>query len=283
MRFTQTPQDQYIKVGRINTRYWTLGDGGKTIILLHGLGSCVETWKYTISALAQRHRVYAVDIVGFGRSDKPSTTYSLAYQAQFIKAFMDALNLKGTSLIGNSMGGGVALQFALLFPKQVEKLVLANSLGLGKEIALTLRLASLPFVSQLFRPSRSSTALVLKQSVYDPSVISDDWVELFYQISMLPGAQEALQMQIRANINFWGVRSEVYGWIVDQLATVSAPSLIIWGQQDRVLPVAHAQVAALGLPNARLHIFDACGHWPQVERPEEFNSLTLEFLRSQAL
>lgn len=278
MRLTQTPQDQYIKVDRSNIRYWTLGDGGTTIILLHGLGSCLETWKYTISALAQRHRVYAVDIVGSGRSDKPLTTYSLAYQAQFIKAFMDALSLKSTSLIGNSMGGGVALQFALLFPKQVEKLVLVSSAGLGKEIALTLRLASLPFTNLLFRPRRSSTALALKQAVYNPSVITDDWVELFYQLGMLPGAQEALQMQIRANINFWGVRSQVYGSIVNQLATISAPSLIIWGQQDRVLPVAHAQVAALGLPNARLHIFDACGHWPQVERSEEFNALTLEFL-----
>jgi 4,5:9,10-diseco-3-hydroxy-5,9,17-trioxoandrosta-1(10),2-diene-4-oate hydrolase len=278
MKLSQTPQDHYIQVGGINTRYWSLGDGETGIILLHGLGSCVETWKYTIGTLAQRHRVYAVDIVGCGRSDKPSTTYSLAYQAQFIKAFMDTLNLKRASLIGNSMGGGVALQFALLFPQQVEKLVLANSLGFGKEIALPLRLASLPFVGQLFRPSRSSTAVVLKQSVYNSSVINQDWVEIFYQIATLPGAQQALQSQIKANIDFWGVRSSVYGSIVAQLACISVPTLIIWGQQDRVLPVAHSQVAAECMPNACLRIFNFCGHWPQVEHPEEFNSLTLKFL-----
>lgn len=278
MMLSQTPEDQYIKIGSINMRYWTWGDGA-TLILLHGLGSCVETWKYTISPLAPHHRVYAIDLVGCGRSDKPSATYSLVDQAQFLKAFMDALGIKSTSLIGNSMGGGVALQFALLFPQQVEKLVLANSLGLGKEIALTLRLASLPVVSQLFRPSRRSTAVVLKQSVYDSAVITDDWVELFYQIATLPGAQEALQRQIKANINFWGVRSSIYGAIVAQLATISAPTLVIWGQQDRVLPVAHAQVAKR-MPNACLQIFNFCGHWPQVEQPEKFNTLTLEFLRN---
>lgn len=279
MRLTQTPQDQYIKIGSINTRYWTLGDGEATIILLHGLGSCIETWKYTIGALALRHRVYAVDIVGAGRSDKPLIAYSLFEQAEFIKAFIDALSIKGASLIGNSMGGGVALKFALLFPKQVEKLVLVNALGLGKEIALTLRLASLPFVSQI-RPSRSSTDVVLKQSVYDRSVITDDWVELFYQMSQLPGAQQALQMQIKTNINFWGVRSEVYRSIVEQLTTINAPTLIVWGQQDRVLPVAHAQIAAERIPNVRLHVLDCCRHWPQVGRPEEFNTLTLEFLQA---
>ena len=246
--------------------------------MLHGLGSCVETWKYTIGALAQEHQVYAVDMVGAGRSEKPSITYSLADQAQFIKAFMDVLNIRSTSLVGNSMGGGVALKFALLFPQQVEKLVLANAFGLGKEISLTLRLASLPFVSQI-RPSRSSTAVILKQSVYNPRLITDDWVELFYQISQLPDAQRALHMQIRTNINFWGVRSEVYRAIVEQLTTINAPTLIVWGQQDRVLPVTHAQVAA-HIPNARLHILDSCRHWPQFERPEEFNALAREFLQT---
>ena len=278
MKLSQTPQDRYIQVGGINTRYWMLGDGETTVLLLHGLGSCVETWKYTIGALAPYHRVYAVDLVGSGRSDKPPASYSLTYQAQFLKAFMDTVGIDRARLIGNSMGGGVALQFALLFPAQVEKLVLANSLGLGKEIALTLRIASLPFPSLLLRPSRPSTAIALKQCVYDSSVITDDWVEFFFQIAMLPGIQKALHMQIQANINFWGVCPKVYGSIVAQLATINAPTLIIWGQQDHVLPVAHAQVAAELLPNTKLEIFDSCGHWPQVERAEDFNTLTREFL-----
>lgn len=280
MKFTETPQDQYIKVGNINTRYWVSGDGETTVILLHGLGSCVESWTYNISALAQQHRVYAIDLVGSGRSDKPPTSYSLVDLAKFVQAFMDTLKLERVSLVGNSLGGGIALQFALLFPEQIEKLVLANSLGLGKEIMFFFRLASLPSPSQLFRPSRVSTAFVLKQIVYDSAVITDDWVEVLYQIGNLPGTPEALQRQLRANIDFWGVRSESYSPIVNQLTTINTPTLIFWGQQDPVLPVAHAQFAAEQLPNADLQIFDGCGHWTQVERSHEFNTAILKFLQA---
>lgn len=274
----QTPQDRYVQVGQINTRYWTSGDKGTTVILLHGIGSSVETWAYNISVLAQHHRVYAVDLVGAGRSEKPPVTYSLSYLAQFVKDFMDALSIECASLIGNSLGGGVVLEFALNFPGKVEKLVLVNSLGLGKEITLTLRLATLPFVGRLFKPTRSGTALALKQSVYDSTLISNDWVELYYQIATLPKAWEAVVGLIKTNIDLFGVRTEIYNTIVDRLPTITAPTLVLWGQQDRVLPVTHAAVATKGLPNARVHIFDPCGHWSQVEHSEEFNTLVLEFL-----
>jgi 4,5:9,10-diseco-3-hydroxy-5,9,17-trioxoandrosta-1(10),2-diene-4-oate hydrolase len=278
MMLVQTPQDRYVQVGQINTRYWTSGDKGTTVILLHGIGSSVETWAYNISVLAQHHRVYAIDLVGAGRSDKPPATYSLTYLAQFVKDFMDALSIECATVIGNSLGGGVALQFALDFPQKLEKLVLVNSLGLGKEITLTLRLATLPFVGRLFKPTRSGTALALKQSVYDSTLISNDWVELYYQIATLPRAWEAVVGLIKTNIDLFGVRTEIYNTIVDRLPTITAPTLVLWGQQDRVLPVTHAAVATKGLPNARVHIFDPCGHWSQVEHSEEFNTLVLEFL-----
>jgi pimeloyl-ACP methyl ester carboxylesterase len=278
MRLTQAPPDQYVKVEDINTRYWTLGQG-EPVILLHGLGSCVESWTYNIDALAQQHRVFAIDLVGSGHSDKPPVSYSLIDLAKFVKAFMDTLELERATLVGNSLGGGVALWFALLFPQQIEKLVLANSLGLGKQIMFVFRLASLPWNSLLFRPSRVSTAFILKQIVHDSAVITDEWVEVLYQIGNLPGVPEALQRQLRVNIDFWGVRSDVYCPIVSQLATIHTPTLIIWGEQDPVLPVAHAQFAAKQLPIADLHIFDECGHWPQVERSHEFNAAILKFLQ----
>ena len=275
----QTPPDQYIQVSQINTRYWNLGDQGTTVILLHGLGSCVETWMYNINALAQHHQVYAVDLVGSGRSEQPPATYSLTYLAQFVRSFMDALGIERASLVGNSLGGGVVLQFALLFPQNVEKLILVSSLGLGQEITLMLRLATLPFV-RMFSPSRSGTALTLKQSVYNPTLITNQWVELYYQIAARPGAWKALLALINANIDLFGVRREVYQAITSRLTTITAPTLVLWGRQDRVLPVAHAKSATNGLPNARLHIFDLCGHWSQFEHSEEFNALVLEFLAS---
>lgn len=111
------------------------------VIFIHGLASAIETWALNVEALAQHQRVYALDLVGSGRSDKPLDSYSLVALAEFVKGFVDVMGLDRVSLIGNSMGGGVALQFALLYPQQIEKLVLVNSLGLGQEVSWSLRLA----------------------------------------------------------------------------------------------------------------------------------------------
>ena len=278
MMLVEIPEDKYIQVGQINTRYWTSGSKGSIVILLHGIGSSVETWMYNISALAQQHRVYAVDLVGAGRSDKPPVTYSLTYLAQFVKGFMDAHRIECACLVGNSLGGAIALQVALNFPEKVEKLVLGNSLGLGKEITPALRLATLPLVGKLLKPTRISTALALKQCVYEPKLISNEWIELYYQIATLPKVWSALVAIIKTNIDLFGVRSEVYHPIVDSLATITVPTLVLWGRQDRVLPVAHATVATKGLPRTRLHIFEQCGHWSHFEHSQEFNTFVLEFL-----
>jgi 4,5:9,10-diseco-3-hydroxy-5,9,17-trioxoandrosta-1(10),2-diene-4-oate hydrolase len=280
MNLTQTLEDQYVKVGQINTRYWTLGDNSSVAILLHGGGSTVEIWAYNIGVLAHYHRVYAIDMVGAGLTDKPQAAYSLTYQAQFLKEFMDTLGIDRASLIGSSMGGGTALQFSLLFPERVEKLVLVNSFGLGKEIAIGLRLLALPFVGRLSRPTRKGAALVLRHNVYDCKVIPDRWIELSYEKFGLPGTKRAILNLIETNLNLFGVRKTVFSPLVEKLSSIAQPVLVIWGQQDRILPVAHAHIAAKGLPNARLHIFNPCGHWPHVERPEEFNTLVLEFLAS---
>lgn len=278
MALAQTPPDRYVRVGQINTRYWSLGNQGTTVILLHGIGSCVETWTHNINVLAQDHHIYAIDLVGAGRSDKPIATYSLTYLARFVKEFMDVMSIEFATLIGSSLGGGVALQFALLFPQKVDKLVLVNSLGLGREITLTLRLAILPFVGKLFRPSRRGTALALKQSVYNSTLISPELIELYYEIATLTGAWSTLLAIIKTNINLLGVKTGVFHPIVNGLATIEAPTLVFWGQQDRIIPVAHAAVADKKLPNVRLHIFDLCGHWSQFEHSEEFNTVVLNFL-----
>lgn len=246
--------------------------------MLHSGGASLEFWSKNLAALAQFHRIYAVDMVGSGYSDKPEASCSLTYQAQFVKDFMDTLSIERASLIGNSIGGGVALQFAIMFPERVEKLVLANSFGLGKHIGIFPRLASLPLLDRFPRPSRSLIALILKPAVYDPEAITDELLELIYQLYGLPRALNALCRLVRTNLNLFGVRNEVFSSIVNQLFTITAPTFVTWGQQDRVLPVAHAHIAVRELPNARLHIFERCGHFPQLEHPEEFNALALEFL-----
>lgn len=274
----QLPPDCYTQVNDLKIRYWRLGTQGSAIVLVHGIGSAIETWALNVEALAQQHQVYALDLVGSGRSDKPLTSYSLVALAEFVKGFADVMGLDRLSLIGSSMGGGIALQFALLYPQQIEKLVLVNSLGLGQEVSWSLRLANLPLVDRFYKPTRSSTALTLKQAVENQALITDEWIDRFYDLLRLPGAPEALIAQIRTNIDWWGVRGEVYQPIVDRLSTITAPTLVVWGKQDQILPVAHAQVAMQQLPSARLQLFDPCGHWSHFERAAKFNHLVSEFL-----
>ena len=276
---TQTPQVQYTKVGQINTRFWALGDKGPTVLLIHGIGGSLEDWMLNADALAKHYRVYALDLVGSGHSDKPSASYSFSYMAQFVKDFMKAENIDRASLIGHSLGGGVSLQFSIQFPDKVEKLVLANSAGLGKKVTLLLRLLTLPIIGKLLaRPSRKGTAKFLKECVYDSTLITDELIEFGYSLAALPGAQDSLLSMVHTLGNIRGMREDVLRSIVDNLTTIIAPTFILWGQQDRILPVAYAHVAEKKIPNVQLHIFDPCGHFPQLECPEEFNSLVLKFL-----
>ena len=275
----QPPKDQYVEIGNIRTRYWALGDGKSSVILLHGLGSYIEYWGDNVAALAQGRRVYALDLVGFGRSDKPQVSYSIPYLTEFVQKFMIVQDVDRATLIGESLGGAIALRFALQYPHQVEKLVLAASAGLGKEISIFLRMMSLPILGELVaRPNRKGTNQTLRQLFHDQDLITDQRIEEGYSMSSLPGAQRCFLSALRSLCNIWGVRNDVYRPILDRLEEIEAPTLVIWGAQDRFLPVTHTHQAAKRLPNARVHIFDPCGHVPNIERAEEFNALVTDFL-----
>lgn len=273
------PQDQYITVNSIKTRYWSIGSQGKPLILLHGGGSSIDIWTQNLYALAKHHQVYAFDMVGSGLSDKPMRDYSLEYQVQFLREFMDTLCIRRASLIGSSMGGSVALKFALESPKCVEKIVLVSSFGLGRHITIYHRLlAGFPMIANLAQPSRIGARLMLNQNVYDRQSILDEWIEISYKRFKMPGRKQALISLLKTNLNFWGVRSEVFSPIVQQINRIQSPTLIVWGKQDSVLPVAHAYIAAERIPKNSLRIFDKCGHWAHVEYSKEFNQLVLDFL-----
>jgi len=278
---TQNPQDRYIEVESVKTRYWALGDEGTTVILIHGIGAAVESWALNIHALAEHHRVYALDLVGFGYSDKPPARYSYSYLSQFVADFMKAQAVAQASLVGHSLGGGVALKLAIQHPEKVEKLVLVGSTGLGREAPLFFRLSSLPIVGEfLTRPSRKGTAQFLRECFYDPAMVTEEMIEQSYGLDSLPGAQETYLSTVRAIANIFGGREGVIRGFVDNLGKITAPTLIVWGKQDRILPVAHGHVAEERIAGAQFHIFEECGHVPPMEKAEAFNALVSEFLVS---
>ena len=276
---SQTPEDHYVKVGNVKTRYWASGNEGTVVILIHGLGGFVENWIYNINVLAQYHRVYALDLAGFGRSDKTSILSSLSQGAQFVHDFMTVQNINRASLVGHSMGGGITLQYAIQFPDRIEKMVLVDSVGLGREMHLLVRLISLPFIGEfLSRPSRKGTVQLLKTYIYDPTLITDEFVELCYKMASLPGAQKCFLSCLRNGINYRGIRTDLLRPIMDNLSNIMIPTLVIWGKQDKIFHFSHAYLAKERIPNVELHVLDPCGHMPQIERPEDINKLLLEFL-----
>jgi 4,5:9,10-diseco-3-hydroxy-5,9,17-trioxoandrosta-1(10),2-diene-4-oate hydrolase len=272
------PQDRYVEVKGLRTRFWAEGEAGPALLLIHGLGASIETWRDNIHVLAKDYRVYALDLPGNGRSDKPSPPYSLTDLAQFVREFMRVEGIERASLVGHSVGGAVSIQFAIQFPEQVNRLVLVDSGGLGKEVSLLLRLLTLPLVGErLSRPSRKGTAQLWEEAFYDPAMVTEEWVDLYYELDCLPGNQEAMLATLRNLANLRGIRDEVLVPIRDNLGRITSPTLVVWGQQDSLMPVDHAQVAQSGIPGAKVHVLDRCGHMPQMEHPEAFNALVREF------
>jgi pimeloyl-ACP methyl ester carboxylesterase len=272
------PPDLYIQVNGIQTRYWQMGACGSPVILLHGGNGSIEFWLYNIAALAAFHRVYAFDMVGSGRSKYPDGSYSIAYQAEFLAGFMTALGINSATLIGNSMGGAVSLEFTRLYPDRVDKLVLVDSMGLGKEISLGIRLITLPAIVNLLRPRRWMIPAMLRSNFYNHHLLPPEWIELRYPIFAIPDRNRVILRLGQSNFTLAGVRADVYQPIVASLPQIDRPTLIVWGEQDRIIPVKHAYIAAAGLPHNQLEIFPDCGHHPYLEYPAKFNRLVLDFL-----
>lgn len=280
MRDFSALRDRFIEVGGANTRYLQRGDEGSPVVLIHGLGASAEIWSANIDALAMRHRVYVPDLPGFGRTEKPAwMDYSPGAYSRFLLAFMTALGIGRASLVGHSLGGGVALRVILDDPGRVDRLILLSSAGLGQDVSLPLRIASLPFFERIFfKPPLPVFTRFLHRLVFDPAAITGEFARLYYEMFFQPASVRAFTGILRTIATLRGARPGVLELIRAGLGTITAPTLILWGRQDRILPVSQALDAAGRIPRARLHVFERCGHMPNVEYPEEFNRLMLEFL-----
>jgi pimeloyl-ACP methyl ester carboxylesterase len=275
-----TPQDRYINIGKINARYWTEGNQGSPVILIHGIGLYIESWLPSFNTLAKQHKVYAVDLPGHGKTEKPlNISYTIDNLSQFIKDFMTALDIEKAHIVGHSLGGAIGTRLALTQAASVDRLVLVGSAGLGKEATMVLRIISVPILGEMLtRPSLSGSANLAKMLVYDPAVMTNELIELAYQMSLLPDMQKSFLRVLRANGNLFGQSKSMYIPNVQGLPSITKPVLVVWGRQDQVVPVAHAEVATKYLPNVRVQLLDNCGHMPMLEHTVDFNKLLLDFL-----
>jgi pimeloyl-ACP methyl ester carboxylesterase len=260
-------------------RYFVAGSG-PPVFLLHGLGESAMVWHETIAPLSKRFTVYAPDLLGHGHTGKPRHDYTPALGVAFITGLMDTLNIQSAHLMGNSLGGLVAGFTAISHPDRVRSLVLENTAGLGPEIATFLRLMTLPLVGELLAmPTRGTLRRLMNILLYDPTAISTEFFEALYQDRRVPGNKQALLRMLRAGVTWRGVKPSVR--FDDQLAAIATPTLLVWGREDILFPLAHAERAVSLMPNAKLHVFDQCRHWPHMERVAEFSALVTGFMLAQ--
>ena len=275
------PTEEYINVNGIRTRYWTAGDKGPALLLIHGFGASVEIWQHNIEPLAKFYKVYAIDLVGFGRTEKHEGPYTPSFMVDFINDALTVLNLEKVTLIGLSMGGGLSILYTLRFPHKVDKLVLVDSAGLGKEIIFSMRLMSLPFLGELItKPSRKMAYLFFKPAVLNPNQLKGQFTDIYYGLFSLPGAQMALLKVLRSMGTILGVKKNILNETMMNLHRITSPTLIIWGRQDAIIPLKQAYYAKEKIPNSKLQIIEQCGHMPNFEKPDEFNQVVLDFLSS---
>ena len=276
----QAAPDLYVQVGDVRTRYRVAGEGDPPLVLIHGMSASLESWQCNMDALARRHRTIALDVVWFGKSDKPAREVSGDYLAGFMTGFMDAVGVRRAVLVGNSMGGMIAVKTALQYPDRVAGLVLVSSAGFGPELTWWLRLRAVLPIAKILRPSLPMYRYAVRGLVHDPRVVPDDMIEAFVEMANQPDASDAHRRVLRYGVDWRGLKPDALKEVRDAAQAIRVPTLIIWGKQDRVVPVAHAEIARQAIPDARLHLFDRCGHMPMVEKPDEFNVLVNEFVAS---
>jgi 4,5:9,10-diseco-3-hydroxy-5,9,17-trioxoandrosta-1(10),2-diene-4-oate hydrolase len=274
--------ERTIDIEGLRTRYLTAGSG-PPLVLVHGVGTSAGEWSWVLPTLARDHLLYAIDLPGFHGSAKPPD-YSPAFSARFVRALLDALRIERPAVIGNSLGGLVALHLALSDPGCLSALVLSDSAGLGRAVNPAQAALSSPGGGELAvtwaktPPGAAERAFRRGLLLFArPWQIPPKWLKDQYRLAQMPNFMEATLASLRANIGVAGQR-EV---LVDQLHLIKMATLVVWGVEDRVFPYCQGKEAVTRLQEGSLELIPNCGHLPHVEQPRTFASIVDRFLREK--
>ena len=243
------------------------------LLLIHGMAGSSATWREVMPALAQRYTVIAPDLPGHGESDKPRQDYSLGAHANVLRDLLIATGVERATMVGQSLGGGVALQLAYQHPGHCERLVLVSSGGLGQEVSWILRALTIPGVEFLMpvlfpsfvRGAGDTISRSLRRFGLRAPRLEEEWRSY---VSLTDSeARQAFMRTLRAVVDVGGQAVSAH----DRLYLSSLlPTLIVWGERDRIIPVSHAHEAHQAMPGSQLVIFEESGHFPHVEEPARF-------------
>ena len=257
------------------------GAGRPVLLLIHGLGGSSATWGEVLPDFARRYLVVAPDLLGHGESDKPKHDYSLGAHANVLRDLMIAIGIERATVVGQSLGGGVAMQLAYQHPQRCERLVLVSSGGLGSEVSWVLRVLSLPGVEYLMpvlfpsfaRDAGNALSRRLRGLGLRAPRLEQEWQT--YVSLTEPANRDSFLRTLRSVVDPAGQAVSAR----DRLYLASrVPTLILWGRHDRMIPVEHALAAHEAMPESQLVVFEDSGHFPHAEEPQHFAEVVSEFV-----
>lgn len=255
----------------LKTNYLEAGHGDP-VILIHGSGPGVTAyanWRFTIEPLAQKYRVLAPDIAGFGYTErKTDQQYSLDFWVRHLTEWMDAVGVKKARFIGNSFGGSLTLAIASRYPERVESFVLMGAAGV--EFELTPELDAI----WGYDPSIENMRKIVMSFAYDTSMMTDDLVRSRYEASVRPGYHESFSKMFEVPRQR---HIKALATPDDQIRKIPHRALVVHGRDDKIVPPTNSTKLHSLLKNSDLHMFSNCGHWTQIERKNDFNKLVLDF------
>jgi len=263
----QTPKEVVVFGQKI--QYVEAGSG-PTVILLHGLGGSSQAWQFNIAALAEKYHVFAPDQIGFGKSDKPLVNYRIRTYVDFLDQFCKQLKIERATLVGNSMGGWIAAMFTVAFPDRVDKLVLVDAAGYAPPKDFDMRT-----LFALNPTTRAGMKLLVGKVFYNKAFQTDAAIDQAIAPRLAAGDGYTIN-SISESI----MRGEDF--LDDVVKTIKRPTLIIWGRQDGLVPLADGERFNKDIAGSKMVVIEECGHVPNAEKPGEFNAALLKFLAEGA-
>jgi 2-hydroxymuconate-semialdehyde hydrolase len=261
-----------VRTGTFDTNLHDSG-AGSPVLMVHGSGPGVSAWanwRLVMPALAQRRRVLAPDMLGFGYTDRPAAAeYNLSRWVGQLLDLMDALDLDSADVVGNSFGGALALALAIRAPKRVRRLVLMGSVGVKFDIT--------PGLDAVwgYEPSHENMRRLMDLFAHDRSLITDELARLRYEASIQPGFQASFAAMFPAPRQRW---VDAMASREEDIRALPHSTLVLHGREDRVIPLANSLTLAEWIPNSQLHVFGHCGHWTQIEHKSRFIQQVETFL-----
>lgn len=273
----------YVDVQGARIRYLVTGPSdGPPIVLLHGIGRSLEDWQLQHPLLDAGHRVISLDLPGFGLSSRMPVVTTLGSLADGVWATLTALGVtRPVQLMGNSLGGAVAMRMTVDEPDRVGTLTLVSSAGFGRTVTAALRLLGVPAVGRpmLRKLADPRIARRAERSIFfDGALVTPERIEMAVRIARQPDFAPVYLETARALGGLRGVAPRWRRELLPRVARLAKPTLLIWGDRDLILPSQHMAAARAAFPAAQSHIFPATGHMPQIERPAEFAALVRPLL-----